>query len=60
MIVQKNVVGVSMGMVDALVMELKGFWIIGLVRLLAEFGINRARNNAMERRLNASGKENSL
>lgn len=51
---------VSMGMVDALVMELKGFWIIGLVRLLAEFGINRARNNAMERRLNASGKENSL
>ena len=51
---------VSMGMVDALVMELKGFWIIGLVRLLVEFGLNRTRSNAMERRLNASGKENSL
>ena len=30
---------VSMGMVDALVMELKGFWIIGIVRLLVEFVI---------------------
>lgn len=44
---------VSMGMIDAIVMELKGFWIIGLLRLLVEFGLNRARNNALERRLNA-------
>ena len=40
-------------MIDAIVMELKGFWIIGLLRLLVEFGLNRARNNALERRLNA-------
>ena len=51
---------VSMGMVDALVMELKGFWIIGLVRLLVEFGINRIRNGARERRLNAPAKEERL
>lgn len=51
---------VSMGMVDALVMELKGFWIIGLVRLLVEFGINRARDGALERRLNAPAKEERL
>lgn len=51
---------VSMGMIDALIMELKGFWIIGLVRLLVEFGLNRARNNALERRLNAPEKEERL
>lgn len=48
---------VSMGMIDALIMELKGFWIIGLVRLLVEFGLNRSRNKALERRLNPPAKE---
>ena len=48
---------VSMGMIDALVMELKGFWIIGLVRLVAEFVRNRSRNRALEQRLNAPAKE---
>lgn len=48
---------VSMGMIDALIMELKGFWIIGLVRLLVEFALNRSRNKALERRLNPPAKE---
>lgn len=48
---------VSMGMIDALIMELKGFWIIGLVRLLVEFFLNRSRNKALERRLNTPAKE---
>lgn len=42
---------VSMGMVDGLVMELKGFWIIGLVRVLFEFIKNQVQNAALERRL---------
>ena len=48
---------VSMGMIDALVMELKGFWLLGLLRLLVEFWLNRACNHALERRLNAPAKE---
>lgn len=48
---------VSMGMIDALILELKGFWIIGVLRLLVEFGLNGARNRALERRLNAPAKE---
>lgn len=35
---------VSMGMVDGMVMELKGFWLIGLVRILFEFLKNLALN----------------
>lgn len=50
---------VSMGMIDALIMELKGFWIIGLVRLLVEFFLNRSRNKALERRLNTPAKEDA-
>ena len=46
---------VSMGMVDALVMELKGFWIIGIVRLLVEFVKNDRANKAMEKRLAEGG-----
>ena len=38
---------VSMGMVDAIVMELRGFWVVGLVRLLVEFVLNQARNRRM-------------
>lgn len=44
---------VSMGMVDGIVMELKGFWIIGLLRVLYEFVKNLIRNAAMEKRLKA-------
>ncbi|EFB74453.1 glycoside hydrolase family 3 C-terminal domain-containing protein [Subdoligranulum variabile] len=48
---------VSMGMVDALVMELKGFWIIGIVRLLVEFVKNDRANKAMEKRLSEGGRK---
>ena len=43
---------VSMGMVDGLVMELKGFWIIGLLRVLYEFIKNLVLNSAQAKRLN--------
>ena len=42
---------VSMGMVDGIVWELKGFWIIGLIRVLCEFVKNQILNRQMERRL---------
>ncbi|MEE0800333.1 MAG: glycoside hydrolase family 3 C-terminal domain-containing protein [Gemmiger sp.] len=47
---------VSMGMVDGLVLELKGFWIIGMVRLLVEFIRNKLANQAMEKRLSEGGR----
>ena len=48
---------VSMGMVDGLVMELKGFWIIGILRVLFELVKNLILNASMEKRLNRGGKE---
>ena len=48
---------VSMGMVDGLVMELKGFWIIGILRVLFEMIRNGVQNKSMEKRL-AEKKEN--
>ena len=42
---------ISMGMVDAIVMELKGFWIIGILRLIYEAVKNVIQNNALEKRL---------
>ena len=45
---------VSMGMVDAIVMELRGFWVIGILRLLVEFVLNLVRGAAMRRRLERS------
>ena len=42
---------VSMGMVDGLVMELKGFWIIGILRVIYELVKNMLLNGAMEKRL---------
>ncbi|WP_294500072.1 glycoside hydrolase family 3 C-terminal domain-containing protein [uncultured Gemmiger sp.] len=48
---------VSMGMVDGLVMELKGFWIIGILRVLFELVKNMILNSSMEKRLKAGGKE---
>ena len=48
---------VSMGMVDGLVMELKGFWIIGILRVLFELVKNLILNASMEKRLTRGGKE---
>ena len=42
---------ISMGMVDGLVMELQGFWIIGLVRVIYEALKNVVLNAQMEKRL---------
>ena len=45
---------ISMGMVDGIVMEAQGFWIIGLLRVLVEAVKNIAQNGAMEKRLQNS------
>ena len=42
---------ISMGMVDGIVMELQGFWIIGLVRVIYEAIKNVVLNAQMEKRL---------
>lgn len=42
---------VSMGMVDGMIMELKGFWVIGLLRILFEFIKNLLRSRLMEKRI---------
>jgi len=46
--------GISMGMVDGIVMELQGFWIIGLVRVIVEAVKNLVLNSRMEERLKNS------
>lgn len=48
---------ISMGMVDGLVMELQGFWIIGLVRVIYEAVKNQILNAQMERRLRNDWRE---
>ena len=45
---------ISMGMVDGIVMELQGFWIIGLVRVILEAVKNLVLNSRMEERLKNS------
>ena len=45
---------ISMGMVDGIVMELRGFWIIGLVRVIYEAVKNIILNAQMEGRLRNS------
>ena len=42
---------ISMGMVDGIVMELQGFWIIGLIRVIYEVIKNVVLNVQMENRL---------
>ena len=42
---------ISMGMVDGIVMELQGFWIMGLVRVIYEAIKNVVLNAQMEKRL---------
>ena len=45
---------ISMGMVDGIVMELKGFWIIGILRVIWEALKNVVLNSRMEERLKNS------
>ena len=45
---------ISMGMVDGIVMELQGFWVIGLVRVLVEAVKNFVLNSRIEERLKNS------
>ncbi len=45
---------ISMGMVDGIVMELQGFWIIGLVRVIYEAIKNVILNAQLEKRLRNS------
>ena len=45
---------ISMGMVDGIVMELQGFWIIGLVRVIIEAVKNLVLNTQLEQRLRNS------
>ena len=45
---------ISMGMVDGIVMELQGFWVIGLVRVIFEAVKNIVLNSRMEERLKNS------
>ena len=45
---------ISMGMVDGIVMELQGFWVIGLVRVILEAVKNLVLNSRMEERLKNS------
>ena len=44
---------ISMGMVDGIVMELQGFWIIGLLRALIGFGQNAVSNRKFRAALDA-------
>ena len=46
--------GISMGMVDGIVLEAKGFWIIGLLKVIAEAVKNVILNAQMESRLRNS------
>ena len=45
---------ISVGMVDGIVMELQGFWIIGLVRVIIEAVKNLVLNAQLEQRLRNS------
>ena len=45
---------ISMGMVDGIVMEVQGFWIIGLLRVIWEAVKNVILNGRMEKRLKNS------
>ena len=45
---------ISMGMVDGIVMEVQGFWFIGLVRVIFEAVKNVILNAQLENRLRNS------
>ena len=42
---------ISMGMVDGIVLEARGFWIIGLVKVIVEAVKNVVLNAQLEKRL---------
>lgn len=42
---------ISMGMVDGIVLELKGLWFIGIIKVLIEFVKNIVQNRKLEKRL---------
>ena len=42
---------ISMGMVDGIVLELKGFWFVGIIKVLVEFIKNIIQNRRLEKRL---------
>lgn len=47
---------VSREMVDALVLEIRGFWIVGLLLFIGRFFTNLARNRRVERALDDAGR----
>ena len=42
---------ISMGMVDGIVLELRGFWFVGIIKVLVEFVKNIIQNRSLEKRL---------
>lgn len=50
---------VNMRMVDSLVMEIRGFWVIGLVRLIVEFVANLVQNALLSRKIAAASQPRS-
>ena len=42
---------ISMGMVDGIVLELRGFWFVGIIKVLVEFVKNIIQNRRLEKRL---------
>ena len=47
---------VNMRMVDAIVMEIRGFWIIGIIRLLVEFIVNLIQNSQLKSKIDTASK----
>ena len=45
---------VNMRMVDALVMEIRGFWIIGILRFIVEFVVNLVQNASLGKKIAAA------
>lgn len=45
---------VNMRMVDALVMEIRGFWVIGIVRLVAEAVINLVQSSSLAKQISSA------
>ena len=48
---------INMRMVDALVMEVRGFWIIGILRFIVEFVANLIQNAALGSKIAAASKK---
>ncbi|WP_322151710.1 glycoside hydrolase family 3 C-terminal domain-containing protein [Paratractidigestivibacter sp.] len=48
---------VNMRMVDALVMEIRGFWIIGILRFIVEFVVNLIQNAILSSKIASASKK---